>query len=49
MSDINMPEMSGFEFLPIVRQRFASIYISDKTVVWAADAGDRTMLFSGFH
>jgi len=25
------------------------IKVQDKTVVWATDAGDRTMLFSGFH
>jgi CheY-like chemotaxis protein len=25
ISDLNMPEMSGFEFLPIVRQRFPSV------------------------
>lgn len=41
ISDLNMPRMSGFEFLSVVRRRFPQVPVIAMSGVWRARVGAR--------
>jgi len=49
LSDLNMPKMSGFEFLSIVRRRFPSIYVIAMSGSYRDEKVPRGLAADGFH
>jgi CheY-like chemotaxis protein len=49
LSDLNMPKMSGFEFLSIIRRRFPSIYVIAMSGSYHDEKVPRGLAADGFH
>jgi len=49
LSDLNMPKMSGFEFLSVIRRRFPSIYVIAMSGSYHDEIVPQGLAADGFH